>query len=135
MKKFLFASLAVWFCSNVYSQPGKSTTPPVKNNTHIKVFNQALTSGDLNTAIIALNYYINEQGNSNPYADTLAMLYMQQGAYGQCFYWADKRFKEKPEDNNLMEMKGICLDKLQQPKEAIAIFEKLYGKTQSPFQK
>jgi tetratricopeptide (TPR) repeat protein len=80
-----------------------------------------------------LNYYINEQGTSNPYSDTLAMLYMQQGAYGQCYYWADKRLKEKPEDNNLMEMKGISLDKLQQPKEAIAIFEKLYGKTQSPF--
>ena len=30
-------------------------------------------------------------------------------------------------------MKGICLDKLQQPKESIAVFEKLFSKTQSPY--
>ena len=133
MKKILFVSFAFWISGHVYSQPGKTIASSARNNTHIKVFNQALTSGDLNTAIIALNYYINEQGSVNPYGDTLAMLYMQQGAYGQCFYWADKRLKDKPDDNNLMEMKGISLDKLQQPKEAIAIFEKLYAKTQSPF--
>ena len=133
MKKILVVSFTVMLCGIVYSQPGKTVASPAKNNTHLKVFNQALTSGDLNTAIIALNYYINEQGSGNTYADTLAMLYMQQGAYGQCFYWADKRLKEKPDNNNLMEMKGISLDKLQQPKEAIAIFEKLYAKTQSPF--
>jgi tetratricopeptide (TPR) repeat protein len=93
----------------------------------------AKSSGDINTGIIALNYYITEQGSNNPYADTLAMLYMQQGQFSQCFYWADLRLKDKPDDNGLMEMKGLCLDKLQQPKEAITIFEKLYAKTQNPF--
>ena len=133
MKKFFFVPVALCLCSTVFSQAGKPTTTPAKNNPHLKVFNQAITSGDVNTAVIALNYYITEQGSATPYADTLAMLYMQQGAYAQCYYWADKRLLVKPEDNGLLEMKGLCLDKLQQPKEAIAIFEKLYGKTQSPF--
>ena len=133
MKKFFFVPVALCLCSAVFSQAGKITTAPAKNNAHLKVFNQAITSGDVNTAVIALNYYITEQGSATPYADTLAMLYMQQGAYAQCYYWADKRLLVKPEDNGLLEMKGLCLDKLQQPKEAIAIFEKLYGKTQSPF--
>jgi tetratricopeptide (TPR) repeat protein len=118
--------------SNAQAQALK-TAPVQKGNSHLKVFSQALTVGDINTAVIALNYYVAEQGANNNYADTLAMLYMQQGAYEQCYYWADKRLTAKPEDNALMEMKGVCLDKLQQPKEAIAIFEKLVGKTKSPY--
>ena len=81
----------------------------------------------------ALNYYLSEQGTNNIYADTLAMLYMQQGAFGQCYYWANKRLELKPDDNILLELKGVCLDKLQQPKEAIDIFEKLFSRTKSPY--
>ena len=103
------------------------------NNAHLKVFKQAVNSGDVATGITALSYYVNEQGANSVYEDTLAMLYMQQNSYLQCYYWADKRLKVKPDDLVLMEMKGICLDKLNQPKEAIAIFEKLYAKTQSPY--
>ncbi len=133
MKRIVFVSVTALLCLVVYSQPNKNVPSPSKTNEHLKVFNQAVISGDLNSSIIALNYYIAEQGVNTPYADTLAMLYMQQGGYPQCYYWADKRLLTKPEDNGLLEMKGICLDKLQHPKEAIVIFEKLYGKTQSPF--
>jgi tetratricopeptide (TPR) repeat protein len=117
----------------VIAQEKKTIPAPSKNSQHLKVFEQAITSGDAGTATIALNYYLTEQGSNPNYADTLAMLYMQQGAYPQCYYWAQKRLQVKPDDNNLMELKGICLDKLQQPKEAIEIFEKLFKKTQSPY--
>ncbi len=133
MKKIAFVSITLLLCSVVYSQVNKNLPAASKTNAHLKVFNQAITSGDLNTSIIALNYYIADQGANSVYEDTLAMLYMQQGGYAQCYYWADKRLKAKPDDNGLMEMKGICLDKLQQPKEAIVIFEKLFAKTQNPF--
>ncbi len=126
MKKFVFVSVGLLMCLGSYAQPGKT-------NAHLKVFKQAITSGDLSTSISALNYYISETGSNTPYADTLAMLYMQQGLYAQCYYWADIRLKTKPDDNNLLEMKGYALDKLQQPKEAITIFEKLYGKTHNPY--
>ncbi|MES2429398.1 MAG: tetratricopeptide repeat protein [Bacteroidota bacterium] len=111
----------------------KSGTTPSKKNQHLNVFNQSITSGDAASAILALNYYISEQGDNNPYTDTLAMLYLQQSAYPQCYYWVEKRLAVKPEDNNLLEMKGVCLDKLNEPKESIAIFEKLFKKTQNPF--
>jgi tetratricopeptide (TPR) repeat protein len=129
---FLFIS---WMALGlaVMAQEKKTTVTRLKYSQHLKVFEQAITSGDAGTATIALNYYLAEQGSNVNYADTLAMLYMQQGAYPQCYYWAQKRLQVKPDDNNLMELKGICLDKLQQPKEAIDVFEKLFKKTQSPY--
>jgi len=117
----------------VAAQDKKASSPPAKINQHLKVFEQAINSGDAGTATIALNYYLIEPGSNNNYADTLAMLYMQQGAYPQCYYWTQKRLLVNPDNSNLLELKGICLDKLQQPKEAIDIFEKLFKKTQSPY--
>ncbi len=129
MKKIIFVSLICLFSISLVAQTkGTSTTNP-----HLKVFQQSAGTGDLATAVTALNYYVNDQGANSVYEDTLAMLYMQQNSYVQCYYWADKRLKAKPEDLMLMEMKGICLDKLNQPKEAISLFEKLYAKTKSPY--
>jgi tetratricopeptide (TPR) repeat protein len=136
MKKIVFLSLTVMVCSFGIAQPGKKTVPgpaPSKSNPHLNVFTQCIQSGDVATAINALNYYIYEQKGNTPYADTIAMLYMQQGAYAQCYYWANKRLELHPDDNGLMEMKAICLDKGQQPKEAIALYEKLFSKTKSPY--
>lgn len=129
MKNIILVSVVSLFSISLAAQ----TKVPVTTNPHIKVFQQAAGTGDLVTAVTALNYYVNDQGANSVYEDTLAMLYMQQNSYVQCYYWADKRSKTKPDDLILMEMKGICLDKLNQPKEAIAIYEKLYGKTKSPY--
>ncbi|MEO6254369.1 MAG: hypothetical protein ABIO79_13730 [Ferruginibacter sp.] len=131
MKKLIFVSLVALICYNVNAQGPKPAGASA--NPHVKVFKQAVMSGDIATGITALSYYVTEQGANSVYEDTLAMLYMQQNSYVQCYYWADKRLKVKPDDLVLLEMKGICLDKLQQPKEAIVIFEKLYAKTQSPY--
>jgi tetratricopeptide (TPR) repeat protein len=133
MKKITVITLSVFFYSAAIAQVTKTTPPAAKNNTHLRVFSQAVGTGDLTTGIMALNYYVNEQGANPIYEDTLAMLYLQQNSFIQCFYWADKRLKVKPDGLVLLEMKGICLDKLNQPKEAIVVFEKLYAKTQSPF--
>ncbi|MBC7888110.1 MAG: hypothetical protein H7Z13_09470 [Ferruginibacter sp.] len=134
MIKNLFIFI-VWmaFALSVTAQPKKTTVAPIKNSQHLKVFEQAVISGDAGTATISLNYYLAEPGSDQKYADTLAMLYMQQGAYPQCYYWARQRLLVKPDDINLMELKGVCLEKLQQPKEAIDVFEKLLKKTQSPY--
>ncbi|MEO6548769.1 MAG: hypothetical protein ABIN94_12240 [Ferruginibacter sp.] len=115
------------------AQAKKSPEPVVKSNQHLKVFDLAMASGDVHTATIALNYYLLDRGINENYADTLAMLYMQQGAYRQCYYWAQKRLQVKPDDTNLLELVGICFDKLQQSKEAIAVFDKLFKKTRSPY--
>lgn len=130
MKRIILVSLVAFLGVNSMAQVTKTSAA---SNPHVKVFKQAVTSGDIATGITALSYYVNEQGANSVYEDTLAMLYMQVNSYMQCYYWADKRLKVKPDDLVLLEMKGICLDKLNQPKEAITIFEKLYTKTQSPY--
>lgn len=128
MKKIIFVSVVCFFGISLFAQTKTATTNP-----HLKVFQQSSGTGDLATAVTALSYYVIDQGANSVYEDTLAMLYMQQSAYVQCYYWAEKRAKVKPDDLMLMEMKAICLDKLNQPKEAIAQFEKLYAKTKSPY--
>lgn len=132
MKKLIIVSLVSIVTVNCFAQ-GSKAAPAVTGNAHLKVFKQSAASGDLSTSITALSYYVTDQGANTVYEDTLAMLYLQQNSYIQCYYWADKRLKAKPEDLTLMEMKGICLDKLNQPKEAIGIYEKLYAKTKSPY--
>ena len=132
MKKIIFVSFVSFLSANCIAQ-GSKTLPAGSANQHLKVFKQSAASGDLTTSITALSYYVADQGANSVYEDTLAMLYLQQNSYVQCYYWADKRLKGKPDDLTLMEMKGICLDKLNQPKEAIAIYEKLYGRTKSPY--
>lgn len=133
MKKKLALITTILVSTFAVAQSKKQNAVPVKTNAHLKVFNLAAASGDLGTAVTALNYYLAEQGDNNNYADTLAMLYMQLGEIAQCYHWADKRLAVKKEDNTLMELKGVCLDKLNQPKEAIDIFEKLFAKTQNPY--
>ena len=132
MKKIIFLAIVSFLSANCIAQ-GSKTVPAVSGNQHLKVFKQAAASGDLTTGIAALSYYVADQGANTVYEDTLAMLYLQQNSYVQCYYWADRRLKAKPDDLTLMEMKGICLDKLNQPKEAIAIYEKLYSRTKSPY--
>jgi tetratricopeptide (TPR) repeat protein len=135
MKKVILSVALLIWVGSVAAQPGKKPTAlsAGKKNPHLAVFMQSAMSGDVATAISALNYYVSEQNGSTPYADTLALLYMQQGSYGQCYYWANRRLKETPDNVSLMEMKAISLDKLQQPTEAIALFEQLFKKSQSPF--
>jgi tetratricopeptide (TPR) repeat protein len=135
MKKIISISVLTMMFACLFAQPGKkpAVTSPAKSNPHLKVFYQALNCNDLPTAVSALNYYISEIGTNTPYADTLAMIYMQQGGYVQSYYWADLRLRNNPEDNTLLELKGMALDKLNSPKEAITVYEKLFAKTQSPF--
>ena len=52
----LFFSL-VAFSFVVAAQDKTRSAPPAKINQHLKVFKQAIISGDAGTASIALNYY------------------------------------------------------------------------------
>jgi tetratricopeptide (TPR) repeat protein len=133
IKKKIVIAFVFLYAVAADAQVKKQTTASPKSNSHLKVFDLAIASGDVATAVTALNYYITEKGSDNVYADTLAILYMQQGSFPQSYYWASKRLEKNPTDNTLLELKAIALDKLQQPKQAIDIFEKLFSKTQSPY--
>ena len=67
MKKIMFGLLGVVVYASVFSQVSKNV-PAVKSNAHIKMFNLAVSTGDLNSGITALNYFIAEQGANTPYA-------------------------------------------------------------------
>ena len=86
MKKIIFLSIISVLCGVANAQVNKAKSPAPKNNAHLKVFYQSISSGDITTGISALNYYISEQGANSAYEDTLAMLYMQQGSFVQCYY-------------------------------------------------
>jgi tetratricopeptide (TPR) repeat protein len=133
IKKKIAIALLLLSAVAADAQVKKQIPASQKSNSHLKVFDLAIASGDVTTATTALNYYIAEKGSDNVYADTLAILYMQQGAFPQSYYWANKRLEKNPGDNTLLELKAVALDKLQQPKQAIDIFEKLFIKTQSPY--
>ena len=69
MKKILFASVTLFSAVVAIAQPGKTVPVAAKSNPHLKAFNLAASSGDINTGIVALNYYIADQGNNTPYGD------------------------------------------------------------------
>ena len=104
MKKIVSVSFCVLLSVLCFSQAGKKLPAASSSNAHLKVFDLALSTGDINTAITALNYYITDQGAGNKYVDTLAMLYMQQGAFAQCLFWADKR-----ESNNCFPSEDLII--------------------------
>lgn len=138
MKKILLLSVFFGLTAGwqVIGQTASKTSKPAAGappSMHLKVYEQAMQASDASTAILSLNYYLVEKGNNNVYADTLAMLYMQQGAVAQAYYWANLRLQQTPDNDNLSELKGLALDKLQQPKEAISVFEKLFAKTKNPY--
>lgn len=119
--------------SNQTGSKNPKPTPASAPSLHLSVYEQAMQASDASTAILALNYYLAERGTQSVYADTLAMLYMQQNAFAQSYYWANLRLEQTPQNDNLAELKGLALDKLQQPKEAISVFEKLFAKTKNPY--
>lgn len=115
---------------NKVSNPKNQVRNP---NSHLVVYRQAIESNDFSTAATALQYHLAETGMADNYADTLAMLYLQQSQYPQSFYWTSRRLELQPENQILLEMKGICLDRMGRPKEAISIFESLFLKTRNPY--
>ena len=134
----LFIVPLLFAASCCFSQSKNMPLPPASaasKNTgyHLRVFNQAIAVNDLPTATTALNYQLAEHGVDNVYADTLAMLYMQQGLYPQCEYWVNKRLEKSPENRTLLEMKGVCLEKSGRTKEAIPVFEKLFSAGRNPY--
>ena len=70
MNKSIVLSIAIFLLHTTTTAQVKKTTPTKINNSvnqHLKVFDLTIASGDANTAIQALNYYISEQGTSNIY--------------------------------------------------------------------
>lgn len=92
---------------------------------HLKVYKNALRSGDGQLAVTALGYLMAEEPTST-YRDTLSMLYMQLRQPGMALYWITQRLAEKPADATaLKEQRAQCLTALGDGPAAITAWEEL----------
>ncbi|GIV23499.1 MAG: tetratricopeptide repeat protein [Bacteroidia bacterium] len=97
-----------------------------------KVYAQAVAYGDLLTQIYALHWRLATEGPSFGLRDTLAQTYFQAGLYRQAIAVADELLKEQPRNADLAELKALAYFYLQDTKNALEAYEKLYEITQSP---
>ncbi len=112
----------------------KIATPPgLDNNINLKVYQQAVGLGDYATAVHAVHYLI--AGDPVKYAnwvDTLAVLYLQEGAYQQAYIISNQQVATKGYTEMRMQVKAISAKNLQQPVEAIDAYKILFDKTARP---
>ncbi|MCX7605637.1 MAG: hypothetical protein N2170_00005, partial [Bacteroidia bacterium] len=97
-----------------------------------RVYAQAAQYGDLFTQIYALHWRIAIEGPSFPLRDTLAQTYFQAGLYRQAIAVAEELLREQPRNADLAELKAVSYFYLQDIKNALDSYEKLYEITQSP---
>ncbi len=149
MKKsiLILAALLIAFSSSFSQQkktesaakpadkPVSSTAEPVTDTmpVEIKVYHTALLFADYDVAKNALFSLISKYPQRLDYLDSLARVYFSMGAYPQSNAAANIVLAKQPENLQLMELSAICLNAMKNDKEALALYEKLYGKTNSMY--
>lgn len=95
------------------------------NVPHLKVYKNALKSGDAQLAVTALGYLVAEEPTT-VYRDTLAMLYMQLRQPATALYWINQRLAEKPVNAiALKEERAQCLEAIGNGPAAITAWQEL----------
>lgn len=111
---------------SVVAEPIADTIP-----VEIKVYQTALLFADYEVAKNALFTLISKYPQRIDYLDSLARVYFSMGAYPQSNAAANIVLAKQPENLALMELSAICLNAMKNDKESLAMYEKLYGKTNS----
>lgn len=109
-----------------------ASSSPASPSAAQKVYAQALQYGDPFTQIWALHWRIATEGASFGLRDSLAQAYFQAGFYRQAIAVADELLREQPRNAELAELKAVSYFYLQEAKNALDAYEKLYEITQSP---
>lgn len=123
------ASALLWAQKRKETSSAASTAMP---SVAQKVFTQASTYGDALTQIFALHWRIATEGASFGLRDTLAQAYFQAGLYRQAIAVAEELLNEQPRNADLAELRAVSYFYLQDAKNALDAYEKLYSITQSP---
>jgi tetratricopeptide (TPR) repeat protein len=105
------------------------TKPDTLVNPHLAVYKKARALGDNSTAIHSLHYLLATEPKAANYADTLAYLYLDAGAYPQAYRLAESILKQNSNDNLALEIKGLCAIQLQQPVVGLESYSTLYDRT------
>jgi tetratricopeptide (TPR) repeat protein len=138
MKPFLSLLLLLTLAAFANAQGSKkgtaSTPPPVAADPakiHKDVYHNALLSGDVQTAIIAVQYLLAAAPDQKSWRDTLAILYFQGGAYESAILTSQQVLKDDPQNKGMLEISAVSKQSLGLAKESLEDYEKLYPLTRS----
>ncbi len=121
------------FAQDVKVKKVKKTNPnkSLNENLHVKVYRQSIQKGDLNTAIVSLNYYLIENKSNIEYKDTLALMYAQNRQY-DISYKLVKEIQESGRSSDLItEIFAVSANALNQTVEAADAYQKLYSNSKN----
>lgn len=104
----------------------KDTLPP-----ELKTYSNAIYFGDYDVAKNAIYNLISKYPKRIDYLDTLARIYFTMGAYNQSLAAANIVLINQPENYQLMELAAVSQNALNNNKEALALYEKLYTHSKS----
>ncbi len=113
--------------------PAKAQQSASPEAVQLRVYNNALSLQDLGTAVQALHYLIAADSvKYGKYADTLAILYTQLGAYQPAYVLASRLLEQKGYSEWRMQVKAVSAKNLNAPIDAINAYSELFNKTNKP---
>jgi tetratricopeptide (TPR) repeat protein len=147
MKKILIILVIVFCKTNGFSQTKKAEPAKQKADEHamqaqvakdsipdeIKVYHMATSFADYDVAKHAIFTLIARNPDRIDYLDSLARIYFSMNAYPQALAAADFVLKSQPDNLQMLELSAICQNAMKNEKEALTLYEKLYGKTKSVY--
>lgn len=105
------------------------TTDPAR--IHKDVYHRALATGDINTAVTAVQYIVASGPECRNWRDTLAILFFQRGSYESAVLQTRELLAENPQSQAMLEISAVSKQSLGLAKEALDDYEKLYGLSKS----
>ena len=94
------------------------------------VYKQALQNSDYNVATQAVYDIMAINPGATHWRDSLALIYIQQKAYRQAIKVSDQQLADNPTDTLMVKVQALAYKSLNEPKNALEAYEKLYPLTQ-----
>ena len=143
MKKTIFSvlfTMLAFFAIGQVKKPVK-TMPAAMADTsshakdtiplELKIYQNAILFGDYEVARTAVFGLLTRYPNRIDYLDTLVRIYFSSGAYSQALLAASIYLERDPGNMQLMELSAICQGALNNNKESLDIYEKIYARSKS----
>lgn len=133
MQRWIIALFLLgWSAAQKKGKEKPETDQAVSPSLPQKIYEQAVKYNDVVMQIYALYWRIAVEGARFGLRDTLAQTYFQAGFFRQAIAVADELLKEQPKNAELAELRAISYQYLQDIRNALEAYEKLYEITQSP---
>ncbi len=97
------------------------------------VYHQALKNNDYNVAAQAVYDMLAMQPNATHWRDSLALIYVQQKSYRQAIKVSQQQLADDPDDTLMVKIQALSYKSLNEPKNALEAYEKLYPLTQDVY--